>query len=597
MLFIGEQYGARRDQMARYLGRRAQRATKIPGEVGATTAQGIFERWCATGWVQAVSIYKNQPDWLYLTETGLRALGLPYKPWTPPESGNLLDHKYWLNEVRLLLEEEYLHGRWVSERRLWYARTLTHPPDAEFYLPNVPMPIAIEVECSLKDSERLERILPWLATHYENTWYFVVHQEVLVRVRAKRAALVPSQQERLFLSHYDEHHQRWQTTLGQAPRRYVPEGSDQRHVEQEPKPAEQPPVSEVLQEIADEWVPPPGRQFGSEQLPRLSPFWMPQTFEQAVTVAKRLLTPADQAVLRKMRGSTQSEQLVAWSQHLGEQLGLEGSERYGIEYPLVTNRALWLACGQRDPAVIVFQLMEEVWRQFQSPPPPKRSTQLVRMKPLPPLPRAEWPSTPEEAARKARALLSPFEVLWLCASYGRNTRHDEKFPNERWMENLLDQFGLRPPQQKGAHAWNEALWRAAGTAGVEPKEQHSKVKFLLQQVIFEVNSQLTQEAEEAQPEEPQARGWYSPAFKSNTSWGEPEASLPRHQASWVRRVFLGGIKLLGGMAMLAGLGMLAFGGRALHNIVLDSVLVLLGLGVSALGIFLARQGKHRSTLR
>lgn len=147
----------------------------------------------------------------------------------------------------------------------------------------------------------------------------------------------------------------------------------------------------------------------------------------------------------------------------------------GTEYTSNANRALWLACGQRDPAEIVFQLMEELWTQFQDSPPMRRSRQLVRAESLPPLPAEEWPLTPEAAARQARSLLSPFEELWLYANKWSVTRRDIKYPSEEWTENLLDQFGLRPPQQKGTQKWNEALWVAAETAGKTPKEQHFKV--------------------------------------------------------------------------------------------------------------------------
>lgn len=152
-------------------------------------------------------------------------------------------------------------------------------------------------------------ILPWLAEHYENMWYFVVEQEVLVRLREQRAALPPSQRERIFLSCYDEHNQRWQTDLGQAFSRNRPAQPDHRHSEEGQKRAEQSDVSEVLREIAGRWVPPPGSQFGTERLPLLAPDWMPQTFEAAVKVAKRLLTPSDEALLREMQGFQQSKQL------------------------------------------------------------------------------------------------------------------------------------------------------------------------------------------------------------------------------------------------------------------------------------------------
>lgn len=593
MLFIGEQSGVRRDQMPRYLGRHSPRATKRPGEVGATTAQGILERWCALDWVQSVPIYKHEPDWLYLTEKGLRALNLPYHPWTP-KRGSQLEHMYWVNEVWLLLEELYPHGRWVSERHIRHTRTMTHYPDAEFSLPNVPKPIAIEVERSLKDSARLDAILPWLAARYENTWYFAVQHDVLVRLRAQREALARSQQERIFLSRYDERYQRWHTDLGQAPPRSRPVELDHGRSKEGRPHAEQPAVSEVLQEIADEWVPPPGHQFGSKRLPPLSPAWMPETFEAAVVVARRLLTPSDEAVLRELRGLRQSEQLREWQDRLQEQLELNvwvtwpGSDNW---FSHAANRVLWLACGQRDPEEIVFQLMEEVWWQFQNPPPLRRSRQLVRTESLLPLPAEEWPLTPEAAAQQARTLLSPFEELWLYANKWKVMRRDIKYPSEGWKENLLDQFGLRPPQWKGTQKWNEALWRAAGTAGKAPKEQQLRVYEMLHGVMQQVIRQLEQEAVEQKTQEALAEA------QSDESLAQGESlSSSKYQPSLSGCLSLC-IKLLGGAGTLIGVGMLALGGKSLHSLVLDSTILLLGLGVFVLGVYLARHGKSSSKFR
>jgi hypothetical protein len=578
MLLIGEQSAVRRDQMARYLGRRAQRATKKPGEIGPTTLQDIIDRWCTLGWVQTYSLSKTESDWLYLTAAGLRALDLPYNPWTP-KRGSQFDHMFWVNEVRLLLEDIYPEGHWVSERHIRHYRTLTHYADGEFYPPQATTAIAIEVERSLKDSERLERILPWLVRNYENTWYFAIEHEVLVRVRAKRDALSPAHQERLFISRYDEDHQHWQTDLRQAAPRSTPVEPHQERSEPEPPRIEQPTVSEVLREIADEWVSPDGDQLGTKRLPLLSARWLPQTFEDAVKVATKLLTDWDKAMLRNMQGFTHSELLREWSQRLHEQLGLQvwADNWYGTD----KNKALWLACGRRTPAEIVFHLMETVWRQFQPPPVPRRSRQLVLAESLSPLPSAEWPSTLEEAVRLARSLLSPFEVIWLHA-HEHTLWRDEKFPREGWTDNLFDQFALRPPQRKGAQAWNEVLWRAADTTGKPPEEQQLRVKLFLWKVIDQVTKHIQQEAKEAQaatqPEEPPLEEWFFP------DQGDPSSGVPQ-DVSWHRQAPL---RLFGGVGMLAGLGMLGLGWEPLGILFL-----LLGIGVFALGV-LARQSRNGS---
>jgi hypothetical protein len=587
MLVIGQQSAFRRDQMARYLGRRAQRATKKPGEIGPTTLQDIIDRWCTLGWVQTFSRSTTESDWLYLTAAGLRALNLPYNPWTP-KPGSQFDHMFWVNEVRLLLEDIYPEGRWVSERHTRHYRTLTHYPDGEFYPAQATTAIAIEVERSLKDSERLERILPWLVARYGTTWYFAVEHDVLVRVRTKREALSSAHQERLFISHYDEDHQRWQTDLRQASPRSTPVEPDQERSEPEPPRTEQPADSEVLREIEGEWAPPKGNQLGSKHLPLLYPRHLPQTFEDAVKVATRLLTDWDKAMLREMQGCTHSELLWEWSQRLQEQLGLH-SWQSSLSWGVHENRALWDACGKRHPAEIIFHLTEEVWRQFQGSPLPGYSRQLVLAESLSPLPRAEWPSTLEEAIPLARSLLSPFEVLWLHGHHTHDTWYGEKFPLEGWKKNLRAQFGLQPPQGKGDWEWNRALWLAAETQGKPIEEQRREVEWLLWRVTHEVVWGLDREARDEQPpESPQAKsaesqpwGRFSPGVTSDVSAQESQVLPEQSKLSLV-----GCMGLLGGLSALAGVVLLVLGGL-LHTIVPGMLCLVLGLAVGAVAIYLA----------
>lgn len=588
MLWVAEQSAVRRDQMARYLGRRSQRATKKPGEIGPTTLQDIIDRWCTLGLVQTYSRSKNEHDWLYVTAKGLRALNLPYNPWAP-KPGSQFDHMFWVNEIRLLLEDRYAEGRWVSERHIRHYRALTHYPDGEFYPAQATTAIAIEVERSLKDSERLERILPWLVARYATTWYFAVEHEVLVRVRTKRKALSLAHQERLFLSHYDEDHQRWQTDLRQASPRSTPVEPDPDPVEPESPRAEQPAeLSEVLQEIADQWVPPPGNQLGSKRLPLLYPQHLPRTFEDAVKAARRMLTDWDKEMLREMQGFAHSELLLQWSQRLQEQLGLHVWQNSASLY-VHENRALWEACGKRHPAEIIFHLTEEVWRQFQGSPPLEYSRQLVLAEPLSPLPRAEWPSTLEEAVPLARSLLSPFEVLWLHGHHTHDTWYGEKFPQGTWEKNLRDQFGLQPPPSKDDWEWNRALWLAADTQGKPVEEQKRNVEMLLWRVTHTVVYRLDREARDAQPPappqakstEPQSWGRFSSGIPSDVSAQEPQA-LPEPSKLSLAGC---GIGLVGGLSMLIGVVLLALIGL-LHTIVPGILCLVLGLAVGAVGIYL-----------
>ena len=176
--WCGEQYAIRLDQLKRLLGQDAQRPTQEPGKVGTSTAQRVVRRWVTAGVVQSKYLIAREPPWIFLTSKGLRELQLPFRPYTPTVA--MANHHYWINQVRLWVEQQYPADRWVSERWLLKEREGTaanplHVVDGEIHRSGIDDDetiIAVEVELTIKGAQRSRRIMQELAERYDGIWYF-----------------------------------------------------------------------------------------------------------------------------------------------------------------------------------------------------------------------------------------------------------------------------------------------------------------------------------------------------------------------------------------------------------------------------------------
>jgi hypothetical protein len=118
--WIGEQYAVRLDQLQKLLGRDAKRKTLEEGMVSATTAQRVVERWVELGFVEQQKFFYKEPAWLWVSRIGIRQLGLVYRYWEPTVTA--LEHIYWINQVRLVVEGGRKGITWRSERELRHDR-------------------------------------------------------------------------------------------------------------------------------------------------------------------------------------------------------------------------------------------------------------------------------------------------------------------------------------------------------------------------------------------------------------------------------------------------------------------------------------------
>jgi hypothetical protein len=203
LLWIGEQYATRFDQLQNLLGRHPGRGAKHKTWISLNAVRLVANRWSRAGLVQVRKITVEDPPWVWLSAQGLRQFHLPYKFYAPTLGS--LKHLFAINEVRIGLECDQPEGRWESERTLRAGRKLgkgerfPHLPDAEFSL-NGEI-IAIEVERSPKKPEKLLTNLKELTACYSQVWYFVTEKTHSGLFEA-RDKLLPGYRERLSISAY-----------------------------------------------------------------------------------------------------------------------------------------------------------------------------------------------------------------------------------------------------------------------------------------------------------------------------------------------------------------------------------------------------------
>jgi hypothetical protein len=178
LTWIADQWIIRLDQLEVLAGRWPEKATKRPGRLGVTTVSDLVRRWRKAGVVESGTLLVRQRPWCWLTPRGQVLLGLNMRNWSPTtRSLRRLEHDYYVNQVRLWLEQRYPQAVWVSERRLQQGWRPTrgnkqpHRPDAEVTYQG--QTIAIEVELTAKAREVLREIVEDLAARYPQIWYFV----------------------------------------------------------------------------------------------------------------------------------------------------------------------------------------------------------------------------------------------------------------------------------------------------------------------------------------------------------------------------------------------------------------------------------------
>ena len=132
--YIGHMRAMRFDQV-RHLAARESEYEIEGGLLSVSRTSEIINRWQQKKIAVYRHVYHRQGGWVYLTRRGLREAGLEFRSEAP--SDRSFEHLYWINEVRMHLEDEYGEKmRWISERaiqaeqeRRKAGQKLSHIPD------------------------------------------------------------------------------------------------------------------------------------------------------------------------------------------------------------------------------------------------------------------------------------------------------------------------------------------------------------------------------------------------------------------------------------------------------------------------------------
>ena len=115
--FIGHMRAMRFDQVRRLAARQSE--YEIEGDLlSVSRTTEIVERWVQQKIAVYRRVYHAESGWVHLTRKGLREAGLAFRAEAP--SARTLEHLYWINEVRLHLEDQYdeTEMEWISERSI-----------------------------------------------------------------------------------------------------------------------------------------------------------------------------------------------------------------------------------------------------------------------------------------------------------------------------------------------------------------------------------------------------------------------------------------------------------------------------------------------
>ncbi len=157
LAWLGEQYGARADQLEVLLG------------CGPRTVQRVVARQRQAGLVATRRLIVGEPAWVIPTSAGLRVGGQGFAVWQPRLV--LLAHVAAVNDVRLHVQSRSPASEWVSERALARERRSgEHLPDAVVVTGG--QHVAVEVELTAKSRRRVTAILDELAERFDAVVYF-----------------------------------------------------------------------------------------------------------------------------------------------------------------------------------------------------------------------------------------------------------------------------------------------------------------------------------------------------------------------------------------------------------------------------------------
>lgn len=170
MTYIGEQYAISLNHLKQLL--EMEKGERLSD----ATVKRLCIRWERAGWIEKRKLLASQPQWVWLSKTGLQEMELEY-PYRAPSLARL-NHIYYANAVRLYIEKRRGSAvEWISDRLVNVERKAErkkHIVDGELLLEGAT--IAIEIEISKKSKRRLSSIVRELKRDYKYIWYFAADE-------------------------------------------------------------------------------------------------------------------------------------------------------------------------------------------------------------------------------------------------------------------------------------------------------------------------------------------------------------------------------------------------------------------------------------
>jgi len=184
LTWIGMQYAIRFDQLQKLLFRHTpqQDRYKLKPNADRLSLDRTYElmnKWLALGLIEKKTILHGDKLWIWLTREGLQIVQLSFKYGDGAPSSIRLVHLYYINQVRLSIEEKRPADSWKSERHIRReagspvkGESQPHVPDAVLTNRTNGKVTALEIERTSKTNAELLDDLRELAVSYKSVWYF-----------------------------------------------------------------------------------------------------------------------------------------------------------------------------------------------------------------------------------------------------------------------------------------------------------------------------------------------------------------------------------------------------------------------------------------
>ncbi len=183
LTWIAMQYAIRLDQLQRLLYHHTPEADRYKLKTGIDSLSldrtyDLIKKWRELDLIEKKTILHGDKAWVWLTRAGLREMKLAFNYSGAPSSIRL-PHLYFINQVRLAIEEKRPDDLWTSERQIRKDVSLPakgerqpHTPDAILTNMVNGKVTALEIERTSKTEEELLDDLRELAVSYKSVWYF-----------------------------------------------------------------------------------------------------------------------------------------------------------------------------------------------------------------------------------------------------------------------------------------------------------------------------------------------------------------------------------------------------------------------------------------